>query len=282
MPNVVPVGRAFFGVALIAWGVQQFLFGDFVPGRAPAWPASLPGKLFWAYVSGAVFIASGAAILSTYAQGLRRDPGFTRLSRTPRLAALLAGSLIMVWALLRHIPLALADTNFGGAWTALGKALAFTGGALAIAGSLTPRGASGVSRHPDWLIHIGRACLGIFMINSGIQHFIWTDFVDTLVPTWVPGGARFWTYFAGVALIAGGAGMNFRPTARLAALLSGGMVFTWFVILHIPRALAAAPDNSRNEWIAVFEALAVSGIALVVSTASPREHPASKPAESVL
>jgi hypothetical protein len=41
-------------------------------------------------------------------------------------------------------------------------------------------------------------------------------------------------------------------------------------MLHIPRALAA-PDaaSSRNEWTAVFEALAISGIALLVA-AGPR------------
>ena len=33
------LGRGFFALALIAFGVQQYLFGDFVPGRAPAWPA---------------------------------------------------------------------------------------------------------------------------------------------------------------------------------------------------------------------------------------------------
>src|SRR5687767_4304266 len=114
MTTVVPIGRAFFGIALLAWGVQQFLFGDFVPGRAPAWPASIPGKLSWAYLSGALFIASGAAILST---------AFTTresIARTARFAALLAGSMIFAWALLRHIPFVMADTKFGGDWTRLG------------------------------------------------------------------------------------------------------------------------------------------------------------------
>ena len=44
------------------------------------------------------------------------------------------------------------------------------------------------------------------MLLGGIQHFRSVEFVVTLVPSWVPGGGLFWTYFAGVALIVGGAG----------------------------------------------------------------------------
>ena len=40
-------------------------------------------------------------------------------------------------------------------------------------------------------------------------------------------------------------------------------------MLHIPRALAAADAGSRrNEWTAVFEALAMSGIAFVMAAVS--------------
>ena len=80
-----------------------------------------------------------------------------------------------------------------------------------------------------------------------------------LVPAWIP-GHMFWTYFAGVALIAGGVGLLLPQTARLAAALSGVMIFLWVVLLHVPRAMAATDAQSRNEWTAVFEALAISGI----------------------
>ena len=232
------VGRVFFGVALIAFGIQQLLWGDFVPGRAPAWPAAMPGRLAWASVSGAVLILGGAAIVA---------------GRKVRAAGITVAAMIFLWALLRHIPLAAADRHYGAAWTALGKALALTGGALAVA-KLSPR----------WT-YVGRVCLGAFLISSGIQHFLFVPFVATLVPAWIP-GPRFWTYFAGVALIAGGAGLIVPWTTRLAAALSGLMIFLWFVMLHIPRALAASEAASRrNEWTAVFEALAMSGIAFLLA-----------------
>jgi uncharacterized membrane protein YphA (DoxX/SURF4 family) len=79
----------------------------------------------------------------------------------------------------------------------------------------------------------------------------------TLVPTWIP-GAVFWTYFAAVALIAGGIGIIVPRTARLAATLVGGMIFIWLLVLHIPRGFTI---NNQNEWTAVIEALAMSAIA---------------------
>lgn len=241
MDKLAPAGRLFFATSLVAFGVQQFLFGDFVPGRAPAWPADVPGRLLWAYASGALLVAIGAAIA---------------LGKKAREAAFVAAGMIFVWAFLRNVPLALADKAYGVAWTNLGKGLALTGGALAVAGL--------VKANPTFT-WIGRLCLGAFLISSGIQHFLFVQFVKTLVPTWIPPDGVFWTYFAGVALIAGGLGLLVPWTTRLAAALSGLMIFLWVPLLHIPRALAAAPANLRNEWIAVFEALAMSGIAFVLT-----------------
>jgi uncharacterized membrane protein YphA (DoxX/SURF4 family) len=247
-------GRLFFAISLVAFGAQQFIYGDFVPGRAPAWPSAFPGRLVWAYISGALLIAAGAAIIS----GVKA-----------RSAAILAGMMIFVWALLRHLPEVAANPH-GGVLTQTGKALALFGGAFAVAGSLPMNEVnqtgvfSGIINSKNGFIYLGRFCLGAFMILAGIQHFQFAEFVATLVPAWIP-GHFFWTYFAAVALIAGGVGLILPPTARLAAVLTGVMIFLWVLLLHIPRALAATGPQVRNEWTAVFEALAMSGIAFVLA-----------------
>ncbi|MEP6850979.1 MAG: hypothetical protein ABI999_19130 [Acidobacteriota bacterium] len=255
------IGRLFFAMALAAFGIQQFFYGDFIPGRAPAFPAELPGRLAWAYASGAIFVICGLAIAADI---------------KGRVAGITAGMMIFAWALLRHLPLAAADPN-GITITFAGKALALFGGALAVSGSFTGiknriPDHSGNSQAGSLLLWTGRICLGAFLLIGGVEHFIYPQFVATLVPVWIP-GAAFWTYFAGVALIAGGLGMLIPPTARLAAFLSGLMIFLWVILLHIPRAVMAADAAaSRNEWTAVFEALAMSGIAFVISAtlAKPR------------
>ena len=271
------LGRGFFALALISFGVQQYLFGDFVPGRAPAWPVGVPGRLAWAWLTGLTFIGTGAAVL---AAGVLHSGA---LRRTAYTMASVSGGLIAAWALLRHVPLILEDTQFGGAWTMFGKALTLSTGALAVATSLRvqgrPEDETGMDRR---ILLLGRVGLGAFMAAAGVQHFLWEEFVQTLVPTWIP-GPLFWTYFAGVALIAAGIGLVVPATTRLAGTLAGLMVFSWLLMLHIPRAVAAqAAVSSRNEWIAVFEALAVSGLALLLAASPERRAGSPKETRHVL
>lgn len=251
MQRLIPFGRTLFALALIGLGVEHFALGDFVTGRAPAWPEWLPGQSVGAKVSGAATIAAAVAIL---------------VGRRARLAALLLGSLVFVWALLRHIPVVAGDSLLGPTWTGAGKALTLFGGAFAIAGTRPSEELfegtelGGFLNGSDGLIVLGRICLGTFLVITGIQHFMFTPFVASLIPTWFPGDAVFWTYFAGVALIAGGVGLFVPPTAWLAALLAGAMVFSWIWIVHLPRTLASVSDS-----IAIFEAPAVAGIAFVIA-----------------
>ncbi|HXE80565.1 MAG TPA: hypothetical protein VNK41_07425 [Vicinamibacterales bacterium] len=80
----------------------------------------------------------------------------------------------------------------------------------------------------------GRVALAALFILGGIQHFIWTDVVAALVPAWIP-GPYFWTWFAGIALVARGAGMLVPRTTALAERLSALMVFLWVLMLHVPQ-----------------------------------------------
>lgn len=254
MTRILLVGRVFVGLGMIGLGLTHFLFQQFTTGRAPAWPDSLPGGVVWAYVSGAVVIAVGVAIIAGY---------------HPRLAALGAATIIAVWALLRHVPVLLGEPFLSPSWTAAGKALALVGGLLAVAAT-SPAHTDGRETRLSAFVNTRGAflvaacvCLGTFFLITGTQHFIYTPFVASLIPAWFPGDPQFWTYFAGVALLAGGLGLLIPRTVRLAGLLTGLMVFSWFWIVHVPRSLGGVSDG-----IAVFEALAVAGIAFVIAGTS--------------
>jgi uncharacterized membrane protein len=252
------MGRVFFAIGFIGLGVDHFIFGDFVTGRPPAWPESVPGRLVWAYLTGALLVGTGIAVLvRTYA----------------RLAAHVAAALIFLWALLRHIPVVLGSELLSPDWTTAGKALSFIGGSLAVAATFpTIRSNSSivalVNRGRE-LVVAGRVCLGLYLILTGIQHYLFTELVASLVPPWFPGSAVFWAYFTGVALIAGGIGLLIPPTARLAALLSGSMILSWFFLVHVSREIAGIADG-----IAVFEALAMSGILFVIAGSRADTSPA--------
>jgi uncharacterized membrane protein len=235
--RIATFGRACFAVALVVFGIQTVVYDAFVTRALPAWPAWIPAQSIAAYVAGAVLIAGGAAIL---------------FDVRARQAAIVLGTMFALSVVLLDLPRAVADVPLGGTWTILGKGVVLLGGVFTLTGSSAS---------------IGRWCLAAFMILGGIQHFRWTDFVATLVPTWIPGHV-FWTYFAGVALIAGGVGLLVPATARLAALASGLMLMLWVVMLHVPRALADL--HNSNETTAVFEALAFAGLAWFLASVPRR------------
>jgi uncharacterized membrane protein YphA (DoxX/SURF4 family) len=256
------LGRIFFGVATMASGVLQLVSGDFVR-LVPKLPAWVPAPSLIAYLVGVVLVAIGLAVLS---------------GRMARPAASLLGVMILLDVVLLYAPRLVWNPEMdrpylrGFMWTNPLKALALVGATAMLAGRL--RGEErplaslvrGFARLEPW----GAPLLAAFLIVCGIQHFVYSDFVTTLVPTWTP-EPRFWTYFAAVALIAGGVGILVPPTARLAATLSALMIFLWVLMLHIPRAFAEA--NHANETAGVFEALALSGVALLVAGTRPsRSH----------
>jgi uncharacterized membrane protein YphA (DoxX/SURF4 family) len=258
MHRLILFGRALFGGGLIALGIEHFIFRDFITGRAPAWPASVPGQSVWAWVSGLVILAAGISVLA---------------GKRTRVTMIGAALLIFLWAFLRHLPVVAADSLLGGSWTRAGKSLVFIGGCLVIAAT-SPRENRrnllfpGSLARGDVYVLVGRICLGVFLLDSGIQHFMFTSFVASLLPAWFPGDPVFWTRFAGICLIAGGVGLLIPRTSRPAALLSGVMVFSWVWIVHLPRTLASVSDS-----IAIFEALAFSGLAFVIAGYENREGP---------
>src|SRR5262249_25089686 len=199
--------------------------------------------------------------------------GLTMVSRkAAHRTALLFGATFLTSLLVCYLPLVVAALRDVGLWVKAGKALALAGCAFLVA-KTSPRtpglyvGSPGVTNALEKLIPLGPFFLGGFFAFCGVLHFFYVNTVADLVPAWIPGHV-FWTYFSGIALIAGGVGMNVPPTARAAAGLSALMIFLWVVLLHIPRAMADLRDS--NETTAVFEALAVAGGALLVSISAPR------------
>ena len=94
--------------------------------------------------------------------------------------------------------------------------------------------------------------------------------MPSLIPDYIPAHV-FWTDFAGVALLAGGIGLIFKQTRKWAAALSGLMILLWFILLHIPRALAT--PIVYEEWMGVCESFTFSGILFVLAGLSSKKLP---------
>jgi uncharacterized membrane protein len=116
--ELVVVGRMLFAVALVVFGVQHFLYAKFVATLVPAW---IPGHLFWAYFVGVAFVTAALAI-ATKVQG--------------RTGAALLGLMFLLWVVVLHAPRVAAARHDGNEWTSALVALAMSGGAFVLAGSM--------------------------------------------------------------------------------------------------------------------------------------------------
>ena len=112
------LGRYFFAVAFVAFGIQHFVYARFAAGLGPPW---FLGRPLWAYLTGAVFVAAGAAIF----------PG-----KTARLAATLLGTILFLFFLLFYIPRIAAQPHNPGPWTSGFEVLGLCGGAMVLASTL--------------------------------------------------------------------------------------------------------------------------------------------------
>lgn len=244
------LGRIFFAVALMAFGIQQIATGGFVR-LVPPLPAWIPWPPFWVGLTGLLLLAAGVSI----AMGFK-----------VRLEAAVVGALLLLAFLVLHLPLALSNPLVGFMWTNPFKALAMLGGVIILAGALPDAedSSSFLGRLFRRAQPLGPVLLAAFLILGGVQHFVYADFVAGLVPAWIPPNPRFWVDLTGLALIAGGVGILVPRTRRLAATLTGVMIFLWVVLLHVPRALADL--SNAGEISGVFEALALSGVAFILAT----------------
>ncbi len=258
------VGRIFFAVGVVGIGIQHFIFSNFIPVIVPWWPDGLPGRPIAAYLVGSVLVFCGGCIL---------------LNRNARFASTSIGLFFLSLFVFLQIPLnAVLNPYHIGAWTVAIKEFAFFGCAFVVANALPPAtndtgpGTTFIGKLNDRFLRFAPYPLAILVAAFGTDHFLYTEYVETLVPSWIPDHV-FWTYFAGAALIAAGIGIILNVVGRLAATMLGAMLFVWVVILHIPRAIADPAGQFGNEWTSVFEALAFSGAALIIGQMLPKRAP---------
>ncbi|MBC6992377.1 DoxX family protein [Hymenobacter sp. BT491] len=115
--KVIPLGRIFFSITVLVFGVTHFLYVQYVAPLVPRW---IPFPIFWTYFAGVALIGAGSAII---------------LGRKRREVAFLLGTMLFLWVFLVHLPSAIAHPSPvpGGAISSLLEAVAYSGTAFLIA-----------------------------------------------------------------------------------------------------------------------------------------------------
>jgi len=188
MEKIIVQGRLFFGIAIIAYGVENFFCAHLgLTVRGVPWFSTNP---LVAYPTGVVLIVAGLSIVT----GVRA-----------RTTAILLGILFLLYVLLFEVSAVAAKPMSVSVRTVFFEALAMSASALTLAGTLP----SGRSEFRPWdtvlakLIWSGPYLFGVSSVVFGIDHFLVLNFIASLVPAWLP-GHMFWAYLTGAAFVLAG------------------------------------------------------------------------------
>ncbi len=240
----VKAGQLLYGLAILAFGIEFFVFHSSLLGLMPL-PAAF-NVAPWIYIPGFLLVAGGVCILFHLAQ---------------KTAALLLALLLFALCLWLHVPSVVANPANGSQWTGMFELIAMSSGALfsAINAERIDKVTSNNNKANNTLYLTAIIIFIASLVVFGILHFVYAAFIATLLPAWMP-VHLFWAYFVGFAFTATALSLVLSVFVKLSTSLLAVMFFLWVVLLHGPRVIANL--HSEPEWTSFFVALSMGGIAL--------------------
>ncbi len=250
--KLILFGPVFYAAPMAAFGTEHFTLTEAIASIVPAW---IPWHTFWAYFVGACFIAAGFSLV-------------TRIQT--RLAASLLALTFFLFVVLMDIPGWAQDPRNRFAPTLALRELSFSGGALALAASLTDEWRK---RGTHILRTIARYFVAVPMLFFSFEQFMHGNYVpgiplDRMTPTWIYGHA-IWTYLAAVVYAIAGALLLVGKKTRAAATWAGATVLFVELVVYVPIGVVdrASLDKGLNF---VFDTLLFCGAVLLLAGAMPR------------
>jgi hypothetical protein len=232
MLDLAKLGRYLFAMATLAFGLILLLHmvSPAVPAGGEPFFVASP---LWAWMIGVILIGTAAGMA---------------IEKYAKWAAFLVAITFLLRAAIVDVPQVVAAPRKATPWGWVFELLGICGAALVIYGGLLEK--------------LGRVFYSVELVGFAIQHFLYAQFVATLVPRWIP-GHLFFAYFVGVALCASAVSILTGIYTRVAGTLLGLMFLSWVIILHLPRAFAS--PHTGAEWTSTFNALAMGGGALAIA-----------------
>src|SRR5690348_8201892 len=252
LDKLILFGPLFYGAPLAAFGTEHFTITAAVASIIPAW---IPWHLFWVYLLGACFIAAPLSLV-------------TKIQA--RLSAGLLALTFFLFVALMHAPGWAHNPENRFALTVALRELSFSGGALALAVSLSEQ-RSGLDRMSAT---IARYLVAIPVLFFSFEQFLHGDHVPgvplkPLTPDYVYGHA-IWTYVAAVVYAAAGILLVIGKKTRAAATWLGLTVLFVELAVYVPIGVVerASLANGLNY---VADTLMFCGAVLLLAGAMPRE-----------
>ena len=263
MKQKIKIGHFLYGIGIAAVGLHQILIEDFRPEILPPFPAWAHKYIIFPILTGIVLIFCGSVISGLIKIKPVKTKNICLYLGSGFLALIIICQLPYI-LIISHEKISSLDV-----WFSAGEELAYCGGAFVMAGSYSEDNFNYERKNffvlwLEKLVPLGRIFFSLLILLFGCTHFVFTDFVSTMVPKWL-GAPIFWTYFAGVALIGSSLAIIFKIWIKPIAFLLAIMLFLFFIFFHVPDALQNPYASHGNEIVRALVALLFCGIALVIS-----------------
>lgn len=255
-------GRFLLAVPMVIFGVQHFLFANFVAMIVPPW---IPWHFFWAYFVGIALIAAGVAIM---------------MKREAWLAGFLLGAMILAFVVLIHSRLLARwpgdlfamNSIFGpypGRLNNACKDLGLSGAAFLFAGTQSE---AWKDSGRDKVFTTGRVLFAIAVATLGVLHFVYPAFAPGIQPMSMAvklplPGQPAWSYFTGVAFLTAAAAIFLNSKVRLAATLLGILILLFGLIVWVPWLAMHPQDVAGGNYL---KDMGLAGGALLLAGALPK------------
>jgi uncharacterized membrane protein YphA (DoxX/SURF4 family) len=261
--RLILFGPLFYAAPLAAFGTEHFTLTKAIASIVPRW---IPWHLFWAYFVGACFIAAALSLV-------------TKIQA--RLSASLLALTFFLFVVLMDAPAWAHHLGNRFGLTLTLRELSFSGGALALAASLTEPGRE---RGKHVLASIARYFVAIPVLFYSFEQFMHADHVpgvplEPLTPQWIFGHA-IWTYLAAAVYAVGGILLLVGKKTRAAATWIGLTVLFVELVVYVPIAVVerASLDNGLNY---MGDTLMYCGAILLLAGAMPREAERREASEAI-
>jgi uncharacterized membrane protein YphA (DoxX/SURF4 family)/uncharacterized membrane protein len=255
--TLILFGPVFYAAPLAAFGTEHFTLTKDIASIVPPW---MPWHLFWTYFVGACFIAAPLSMV-------------TRIQA--RLSASLLALTFFLFVALMDAPAWVQTPHDRFALTLALRELSFSGGALALAASLTAQLAErGREQLARLFGTIARYFIAVPVLFYSLEQFRHADHVpgiplELVTPAWIPGHA-IWTYLAAVVYAVAGAFLLVGKKPRAAASWLGYTVLFLMFVVYLPMAVVY---HGRLDYGFNYPAdtLMYCGALLLLAGAMPRE-----------